>query len=438
MRGVVEIARALATGELSLAGYLDEILARLAERDPALQAFLPEENRAGRLAAAAAALLARWPLREGAEERPPLFGVPVGIKDIFRVDGLPTRAGSRLPPEEFAGPQAAAVSRLEAAGALVLGKTVSTEFAFFAPGPTRNPHDPERTPGGSSSGSAAAVGAGLCPLALGSQTVGSTIRPAAFCGVVGFKPSYGRISTAGVVPLAPSVDHVGIFTADVPGAALAASLLCDGWRGTPAVPIARDRRPRLGIPRGPYLEAASADGRAGFGAACARLAAAGFDLVEAPALEDFPAVVARHWRIVAAEAAQVHASWYGRFGALYSPRMRELIEKGKSVSAGELEEARAGRAALREELDQHLDRLGLGLWISPAAPGVAPLGLGNTGDPVMNVPWTQAGLPALTLPAGRSAGLPLGLQLVGRFGEDEALLEAAISVEQVFADEAAK
>jgi len=424
------VAAALASGELPLLAYLDALLARIAERDPALQAFLPEADRAGRLRREAAALLDRWPRPE---DRPPLFGVPVGIKDIFRVDGFPTGAGSRLPPAEFAGRQAEVVTTLQEAGALILGKTVSTEFAYFAPGPTKNPCDPERTPGGSSSGSAAAVAAGLCPLALGTQTIGSTLRPAAYCGVVGFKPTFGRISVAGAVPLAPSLDHVGLFTADVAGAACAAAVLCAEWR--PAAAPDAWKKPRLGIPEGPYLEPASAEGLAGFRAACARLAAAGFAVEPVPAMPDFAAIggiAARHRLIVAAEAARVHAGWYGRFGALYSPQMRDLIERGRTVSDEELERALAGRAALRRELTDLLDRHGLDLWLSPPAQGPAPLGLGNTGDPVMSIPWTYAGLPALSLPVGRSTeGLPLGLQIAGRWQEDEALLAAAAELERV-------
>ncbi len=168
-------------------------LARLEEADAQIRSLMPERGRAERLE------------RElSATPDGPLRGLVVGVKDIFHVDGLPTTAGSTLPVEELAGPEAAAVSLLRNAGAVVLGKTVTTEFAFAEPGPTRNPRNPEHTPGGSSSGSAAAVAAGHCPLALGSQTVGSVIRPAAFCGVVGYKPSYGRISTAGVIPLAES------------------------------------------------------------------------------------------------------------------------------------------------------------------------------------------------------------------------------------------
>jgi len=231
-----------------------------------VRAFLPEEGRFERLRREEEALQVRWPNRtdpsdpsdpSDSKHRPPLFGVPVGVKDIFHVEGFPTGGGSRLPPEALRGPEAACVKTLKEAGALILGKTVSTEFAYFAPGPTRNPWNPEHTPGGSSSGSAAAVGAGLCSLALGTQTIGSILRPAAFCGVVGFKPSYERISRDGVIPLAPSLDHVGFFTPDVAGAERAAAVLCRDWR--PAKP---GRKPRLGVPEGPYLERASGEGRA--------------------------------------------------------------------------------------------------------------------------------------------------------------------------------
>jgi Asp-tRNAAsn/Glu-tRNAGln amidotransferase A subunit and related amidases len=201
------IAR-LRTGETSPASHLERARGRVETVDPQIRALLDEPDRWQRLEAATRALEARYP---ESHDRPALFGVPVGIKDIFHVDGFPTRAGSQLPPDVLAGPEAETVRRLREAGAMLLGKTVTTEFAYFAPGPTRNPHDTGHTPGGSSSGSAAAVAAGLVPLALGSQTIGSVNRPAAFCGVVGVKPSFGRISTAGVVPVAPSVDTVGLL-----------------------------------------------------------------------------------------------------------------------------------------------------------------------------------------------------------------------------------
>lgn len=390
--------------------------AAYARREPEILALLPEEGRWQRLRQEAVALAERWPQ---AAAQPPLYGWLVGVKDIFHVDGMPTRGGSQLPPETLAGAEAAAVAALKQAGALILGKTVSTEFAYFAPGPTRNPRHPEHTPGGSSSGSAAAVAAGYCPLALGTQTIGSIVRPAAFCGVVGFKPSYERISRAGVIPLSPSLDHVGFLARDVATAAAAAAACCAGWRPAAAVSAPL----RLAVPVGPYLERASAEARSHLASSIERLREAGHEIVEVPAFADFDAVAERHRRIVAAEAAHVHRQWFEEFGTLYAPQTIELITRGRQVGEAELERDLAGRAALRSELEDLLGRHYADLWLSPSAPGPAPYGLAATGDPVMNLPWTQAGLPALGLPAGTAAnGLPMGLQFVGRFGGDEQLL----------------
>ncbi|HET7638908.1 MAG TPA: amidase, partial [Ktedonobacteraceae bacterium] len=217
-------AKALRTNELDLLAYINDICARIDAAEPYIQALLPEPRRRERLLAQAEALQAHYP---DPASRPPLYGIPVGVKDMFNVDGFPTQAGSQLPANLFSGPEAVCVRRLRQAGALIVGKTVSAEFAYFEPGPTRNPHNLAHTPGGSSSGSAASVAAGLCPLAMGTQTIGSTIRPAAFCGIVGFKASYDRISTAGLIKCAESLDTAGFFTQDVAGVDLAASLLCD-------------------------------------------------------------------------------------------------------------------------------------------------------------------------------------------------------------------
>jgi len=282
---LAEVAQATRGGDVH--GFLDRLEARFAERELALQAFVPEEGRFARLHREADALLAAHPRRD---RRPSLFGVPVGIKDVFHVEGLPTRAGSRLPLEALRGAEAEVVSTLRKKGALILGKTVSTEFAYFAPGPTRNPHNPEHTPGGSSSGSAAAVAAGLCPLALGTQTLGSIVRPASFCGVVGYKPSYGRIPTDGVIPLAPSYDHVGYFTADVESAAVVAMGLCKGW-----FPGLLSRWPVLGIPEGPYLSHVSEEMLAHFRDTCDWLSSR-YRVRSVPAMPDFDKIVARHHR----------------------------------------------------------------------------------------------------------------------------------------------
>jgi len=422
MEQLPPVAAALRSGQFSITDYLSVLERRFAALEPSIQSFMPEPGRFERLRAEAAALVERWP---SPADRPPLFGVPVGIKDIMRADGLPTSGGSRLPVDVLAGAESECVTRLKQAGALILGKTVTTEFAYFEPGPTHNPHHLEHTPGGSSSGSAAAVAAGLCPLALGTQTVGSVIRPAAFCGVVGFKPSHGRISTAGVIPLSPTVDHVGVFAASVAGVALAASVLVAGWR-----PERAPGRPVLGVPQGPYLAQASDEGRRRLDAAVECLQREGYTVIPVAAMPDFDDVRERHNLIVAADAAVVHAEWFERYRDRYRPRTVALIEQGRAVSPAELAEARAGRAKLRAELLGLMDANGLDLWLAPPAVGPAPLGLGSTGDPVMNLPWTHSGLPALNLPAGAASnGLPLGVQVVGRWQADERLLSWAEALE---------
>ncbi len=422
-QSLVALAGSLRTGDLELARYLDELEAHVEAREPTVLALVPEEGRFARLRREAQALLDGYP---DPATRPPLFGIPVGVKDIFQVEGFVTRAGSRVPPDRLQGPEAESVTRLKEAGALILGKTVTTEFAYFGPGPTRNPHNPDHTPGGSSSGSAAAVGAGTCPLALGTQTIGSIIRPAAFCGAVGYKPSYERISRAGVIPLSPSLDHVGFFTTYATGAELAAAVLVHDWR-----PTRPDHQPVLGVPEGPYLERASAEGLAHFRAACERLAEAGYQVKSVQAMPDFKEVFERHNRIVAAEAARVHADWFVEFRELYHPKTVKLIERGQPVTEESLAEALRGREKLRGELAALMDEHGLDLWLSPAAPGPAPRGLDSTGDPVMNLPWTHSGLPTVGLPAGTNAdGLPLGLQVAGRWHGDELLLVWAVGLER--------
>jgi len=410
------LAAGLRAGQLTLDTYLKQLESRFIRREAQIQAFVPEPARFERLRREAADLENRYP---NPESRPPLYGIPVGIKDIFHADGLPTQAGSRLPAEILTGPEARSVAQLKQAGALILGKTVTTEFAYFAPGPTRNPHNLAHTPGGSSSGSAAGVAAGLCPLALGTQTIGSVIRPASFCGVVGFKPGFDRISTEGVIPVSVSLDHVGCFTQDVAGAILAAKMLVNNWREIkpPA------HRPVLGVPEGPYLQKAGSEGLAHFRATQQKLAQAGYEIRPVSIMADFAGIVSRHKTLMAAEMAMVHQEWFARYKRLYRPETVELIEQGQQVSPEVVEQCRAGQAQLKRELTSLMLEQGIDLWLAPAAVGPAPATLESTGDPIMNLPWTQAGLPAVNLPTGFAQnGLPLGLQLVGRWHQDEDLL----------------
>ena len=422
-----QVAR-LRGGQVSLEAEIERSLERLAEVNPYIRAVLPDPRQRERLAAEARDLRERWP---DPADRPPLFGALALVKDIFNVDRMPTRAGSAVPPESFSGREADAVERLRRAGALILGKTVTTEFAFFAPGATANPHNREHTPGGSSSGSAAAVAAGLGTLALGSQTVGSVIRPASFCGVVGYKPSFDRIPTGGMLYFSRSVDHVGFFTATASDALLAASALLVGWR---AGEDAEAARPRIGIPRGPYLEQADQSMLDALDRAAAQLAQRGFEVQLAPTLGDIAEISQRHNRLTAYEFAAEHEERYARYGAMFRHESAAFYERGRKVDRAAAEQGRAGRIQLRQQLHERMDRAGIDLWLCPAAVGPAPRGLASTGDPAMNLPWTHAGMPVISLPYGEVEGLPLGLQLVGRFGRDEALLGQAIQVETALAD----
>lgn len=408
-------AASLRSGQIALRDYISDLLDLLDTVEPHVQALVPEPDRRARLLADAETLPTIWP---DPNTRPPLYGIPVGVKDIFHADGFFTRAGSKLPAEALTKAETDSVRLLREAGALVLGKTVTTEFAFFEPGPTRNPHNLAHTPGGSSSGSAAAVAAGIAPLALGTQTIGSVIRPAAFCGIVGFKPSYHRLNPEGIIFFSPAVDHVGLFTQDVAGMRLAASVLCRDWQ-----PATHESRPVLGIPDGPYLAQASSEARTAFLTQTAALEAAGYKIVHVPIFKDIEQINARHRTLIAAEFAHEHAALFAEYESLYRPRTAALIREGQTITEEEAEDIRDGRQVLREEIEHVMDVHDIDLWICPPATGPAPQGLDSTGDPIMNLPWTYMGLPAVTVPAGRFGnGLPAGLQGVGRWMEDEQVL----------------
>ncbi len=415
---LVETAAALRSGQLDLFTYLNELCDCIDTYEPQIQALLPEPDRRERLLAEAQKLQERYP---HPADRPPLYGIPVGIKDMFFVDGFPTRVGSQLPPELFTGEEGVSLKVLRRAGVLILGKTITTEFAYFEPGPTRNPHNLDYSPGGSSSGSAAAVAAGFCPLAIGTQVIGSTVRPAAFCGVVGFKSSYARIPINGWILSSWALEHIGIFTQDVEGMALVASLLCENWQ--PARSSVSDVLPVLGVPEGPYLAQASPEALIAFEQQLVLLQKAGYTVRRVQALHDIEAINRRHSRIIFAHMAQVHAPWFEQYSSLYRPRTLAAVREGQEVSAQELAELLPGRLALHNELEMLMTQAGIDLWVCPPTTGPAPQGYASTGSPLMNLPWTHSGMPAISVPAGRAAnGLPLGLQCVGRFMDDERVL----------------
>jgi Asp-tRNA(Asn)/Glu-tRNA(Gln) amidotransferase A subunit family amidase len=402
---------------------IGETEARFEAWEPSIQAFLPEEGRFDRLRRDARTLVDRYP---DPARRPPLFGRLVGVKDIFHADGYDTRAGSRLPPAALRGAEGDCVARLKRAGALILGKTVTTEFAYFTPGPTRNPRNTAHTPGGSSSGSAAAVAAGVCDVALGTQTIGSIVRPAAFCGIVGLKPTFDRLPTTGVIPVSPSLDHVGLLAPTIDDAIDAARVLSIEWRGQPA----RLERPVMGVPEGPYLGRASSEALDAFTTACRVLSEAGYELRRVPIMPDYDSIYERHHVIMAAEAARIHAAWFDEYEALYSRKMADLIRRGRAITGEQLQSALAARDTFRVQLRHAMRDSRIDAWIAPSATGPAPSGLASTGDPVMNLPWTQAGFPAVNLPAGRNPdGLPFGLQMIGDWNADESVLGWARGME---------
>ena len=388
---------------------------------------MPEPDRRARLHQEADALLKRWP---DPLERPALFGTPLAVKDVMHTRGWVTRAGSKVDPTAFAADEAVVVTRLRDAGAMVVGKTVTAEFASKAPGETRNPHDHARTPGGSSSGSAAAVAIGTADLATGTQTIGSVIRPAAFCGIVGMKPTHGRASIEGIVAHSPSFDTPGVFAREVEAVRAAAMVMWDRWQASG--PAARGR---LVVAGGEYLE----PGRAQWPARRSEtlwtlLRAQGWSVDEHDLLPDLPAVRAHNLVINRYELPRCT-----RLGSTPTGRTTGTRQCRRSTKVARSPAPRTTRhsthlRAFRTEMDRRVAALDAAAVITPAAPGPAPLGIETTGDPAMAMPWTYGGLPAIALPAGRSPeGLPLGVQLVGRRGADEALVALAADLEQAFA-----
>lgn len=425
-------AERLRRGLQDLHEYVDELCDRMQQVEPDVLALVAEPGRRTRLHAEADMVLRRWP---GSAARPPLFGVPVAVKDVVRVDGLPTRAGSRVPADVLAGPQAAMVHRLRDAGVLVAAKSVTAEFANFAPNETRNPWDLGRTPGGSSSGSAAAVATGTAVLGTGTQTVGSVVRPAAFCGVVGWKSTHGRVDIDGVIAHSPSLDAVGMFASDVAGVTAAAGVLCSGWApgpvgtGVEALTVT--------VPVGDYLDQAGDQARAVFDRQLGQLEAAGHNVREVgfeSLLGPFPDLLEHNLTVNRYELARTHRRWFDQYRDCYREQTATAIEHGRRIGEPAYADARRHLDILRAALPGRLKALGPGLLVTPATLGPAPEGIESTGDPAMALPWTYAGLPAVSLPGAVSDdGLPLGLQLVGPAGADEVLLRAAAILEPVLA-----
>ncbi len=356
----------------------------------------------------------------------PLQGWPIGIKDIIDLQGQPTGCNAPFIPFPPAAATAHVVQRLIDLGAFVFSKTVTTTFAFFDPGPTRNPWNLKHTPGGSSSGSAAAVACGMVRLALGSQTVGSVNRPASFCGVVGFKPTYGRLPIAGVFPFAPSVDTLGYFTRSVSDAQQAFAGLVGPPQSASAASL------RLGVAESLYVDPAEEEMLHALRKVAQRLEASGLDVSSVDLPPSCQEAWGHHWSLVANEAALSHQKLFSDHGEAYPSKLKELILKGQTISPSQVESFHSHRGNLQAELDAFLNPFDV--LLTPSAPGVAPAGIGTTGDPRFNLLWTYTGFPTLTLPADLSkAGLPLGIQLVGRPQRDHQLLAAGRAIEEILA-----
>ncbi len=366
--------------------------------------------------------------------RGPLHGIPIGIKDIFDVFDWPTAAGSRLWKNSTARRDATAVRKLRAAGAVFLGKTVTTQYASFDPPPTRNPWNPTRTPGGSSSGSSAALACGMCLGALGSQTGGSITRPAAYCGAAGLKPTWGRVGVGGVLPLAASMDHVGPMARCVRDLAVLLQVIAGPDPIDPSAPetVVPDyterinrgcKPPRLGRLRGLFEDRADDGTRAMMEGTCDQLRNAGAVVCDVGLPAAFAEILSRHRIVMAVEAAMFHETRLRRHPEDYDPNIRGLLEEGLRCPAPEYARAKKHQRSLKKEIDAcfaDVDAL-----LTPAATGPAP-DAATTGDPAFNSPWSYTGLPTVCFPCVRGPeGLPLGLQLIGRAWSEADLLAAA-------------
>ena len=353
----------------------------------------------------------------------PLTGLLLGVKDIINVDGYRTRCGSQLPARLFDGPQASCVSRLIDAGAVMTGKTVTAEFAVSDPGPTRNPRNLLHTPGGSSSGSAAAVAAGFCDIALGTQTSGSVIRPAGYCGTIGYKPSFGRVALDGVLPFSKSMDHIGLFAKDLPTLAATLPVLVSDWRWKEEDPVGDLS---IAVPQGSYLDLARSHILAQFEQKLKVLERAGSRLKPIVLCEDISSHNDNHDLIANAELYRVHEAWFAEFRDVYKPMARATLEFGQKISGQTLAQSLKQARGVQLGMQDLMKAQAIDAWVSPVAPDLAPEGIGSTGDFRMNAIWSYTGLPIITIPTGiGDRNLPYSIQIVGRFGQDETLLKIA-------------
>ncbi|HEX3939236.1 MAG TPA: amidase [Xanthobacteraceae bacterium] len=421
MLSALDLARRIGAGELKPRDAVELCAAAIAARESEVGAFVALDLDAARRAAEAPGLASL-----------PLSGLPVAFKDIFDTADLPTQYGSPIYAGFRPRADASIVSMTRQAGGVMIGKAVTTQFASLVPSPTCNPHNLAHTPGGSSAGSAAAVAAGFVPIAFGTQTAGSVIRPAAFCGVAGFKPSYRLIPTVGVKAVSWHLDTAGLFGAGVADVAfIAAAVLDRDLRVDRAAPAA----PRIALTRTHLWPQASAAMANAVEHAARMAAAAGAPVTELdlpPIMED--AYRAQHV-IQDYETLRSLAFEYERHRDMIDPLLRDQLAAAEKISADDYDAARRTASRARQLLaDAMADH---DVILTPSAPGAAPHGLGATGNPMFNRLWTLMGAPCVNVPGLSDNGLPLGVQIVGRFGRDKAALEAALFLEQAIGRKAA-
>jgi amidase len=408
-----EIAACIASGETSAEKVVAACLDRITAREPVVHAFA---NFDAKLAVETAQAL------DGGPNRGPLHGVPVGIKDVIDTADLPTEMGSPIYRGYRPACDAATVALLRAAGAVILGKTVTCEFAGMTPGPTTNPHDPARTPGGSSSGSGAAVADFMLPVALGTQTGGSVLRPAAYCGVIGYKPTYNAFNRAGLKFAAESLDTIGLIARTLDDVVLVRSVLLGDKPDAIAVPASA---PRIGLCRTPLWDTAQPETQHAVEDAARRLAAAGATLREVTLPPDFAGLkTAARETINNYERSKSMAAEWAHHRDAISPKLARCIRLGTEMPHAEYLAAIALGESCRARLPEVFE--GLDILLAPCVQGEAPRGLETTGDPGFQAIWTILHVPTLSLPTHRGpSGLPVGIQLVGRRHDDARLLACA-------------
>ncbi len=416
------------TGENNLATAIAERCAQGMKSEQTIKAFVSGSDNCSLASGLAERLMEQFP---DPDSRPPLFGKLLGVKDVFLSGNIPTRAGSLLPRSVFSGQAAIPVAQLINAGALLMAKTSCSEFNHISKPPTLNPLVPERSAGGSSTGSAAAVAAGICDLALGSQSRAGIMMPAAFCGVYGFKPSSGRISREGLISFCPTLEQPGILAKELGILQTAAKILLNKDQ----TGVSAKAKPTIGIPSQLFLAQADSEVLDHFEYLLGSLNSAGFRIRQLDAFNNYLQINQSHRDLYAAEFTQQHIPLVGKYGHLYSPPTRELYETGLKVLPEKLYRARELQPLFREELQDEMNAKDVKLLISPSTATLPPLLSGDPISPALSLPFSFCGLPALTLPLqNHPSGLPFGLQISAAWGWDEYLLEQTEQIQRALSE----